>query len=326
VATKKKTETKGRAARGNTKPVTTEQQRLESWKSDIVGVVIIVLGIVFLLACVMRNTGVVTDAIATGLFIAFGIGAYILPILLIILGITFFIPKRLANVWRTGAGLGVALLGIISLLALATPEAAYLDSELIRQYGGYTGGGIAWLLDYLTGPVIARVILGALVLIGVLITGFSLSDFIRYLWVKHVEKQTVKRNALKDLDPKTARVGRDQKQRPERRARAHTTFADEPFHGEPSTEILPEKGRKARRAEAATEVLAPSGEQAPSADETPTLSLDEPDRVKDDGFALPDYGLLKRSTETNPRTIAVKDGELQAIADKYGLGDLLIKG
>ncbi|MCL2819079.1 MAG: DNA translocase FtsK 4TM domain-containing protein, partial [Actinomycetia bacterium] len=175
---KKKQASKGRARRGKSEPVSksVDDQLSEQWKTDIVGVIIIVLGVVFLLATLLTNSGVVTEAIATGLFIAFGVGAYVLPVLLILLGLTFFLPARLSSEWRTGLGLGVSLLGIISLISLATPDQEYLDAEQVRRYGGYVGGAIAWVFDRLTGSVIASVILGALILIGVLITGFSLSN------------------------------------------------------------------------------------------------------------------------------------------------------
>jgi len=318
---KKKNTSKGRASRGRSQPVskTTEITASDQWKTDIVGVLIVVFGVVFLLATILPDTGVVTEAIANGLFIAFGIGAYIMPILLILLGITFFIPARLADEGRTGAGLAVSLLGIISLISLATPEYAYLDSEQVRHYGGYVGGGIAWLFDMLTGPIIASVILGALVLIGVLITGFSLSDFIRYLWAKRQEKKTVKRNTLKELPPQTKRVGKQEGTFLPRRARKDAANEDKEDldldfthvieRNEPQTAVISEEGKRSKRSTDATEVLTTVAKDEPKREPAPTV------RIIEDGFTLPDLNFLSRSAETNPRTVAIKDGELQATAD-----------
>ena len=318
MANKKKKTSKGRSTRGKSQPVSTKGDiaTSENWKTDIVGVCIVVLGVVLLLATVMRDTGVATDWIAQGMFVVFGVGAYIVPVLLIVLGITFFIPARLANEWRMALGLDVILIGTISLVALATPDHLYLDAEYVKTYGGYVGGAVAWLFVQLTGSVIASVILGGLILIGILITGFSLSDFIRYLWVKNKERNVAKKATLSSIPSRTAKVEESTKTRLSRRDRKRAQFApaddlDLDFthvidRDEPKTEVLdPNAKRKEKSAEDSAD-LAASSEDAADAKTV---------RIIDDGFLLPDCALLAVSADTNPRTVAVKDGELQAIAD-----------
>ena len=320
MANNKKKTTKGRSTRGKSQPVNRQIDiaQTDNWKTDIVGVCIVVLGVVLLLATILRDTGVVTNWIAGGLLFAFGVGAYIVPVLLIVLGISFFIPARLANEWRMALGLGVILVGIISLVSLTTPEQLYLETEYVRSFGGYVGGAVAWLFDRLTGSVIASVILSALILIGILITGFSLSDFIRYLWVKNQEKKVAKKATLSAVPSRTSKVDNSGDNRPPRRSRKRGEFApqddlDLDFthvidREEPQTEVItpaPKKGKGKKQNEAQTEVITSSE----------TIDQTQPIRTTDDGFLLPDPSLLIKSADTNPRTVAVKDGELQAIAD-----------
>ena len=320
LAQKKTPHAKGRASRGNsqsvssakTKQAAAQKQSAESWQTDIVGVIIVLTGVVMLLATIMPDTGFVTNAIAAGLFVAFGMGAYVLPLLLIVLGITFFIPARLSNVWRTGIGLAVVLLSIISLIALASPAKAYLDSEVVRTHGGYLGGATVWVFEQLVGDVITGVILVALALIGVLITGFSLSEFVRYLWARREEKRVAKEAMLASAPTPTTRVDSVPDDMPTRvlRKKNHDSFGDMDIdftHSdkEAKTTVLPEKGSRGRR-DGMQEAL-----QRTKQPQSPASVA----RVTEDGFTLPSPSLLIHSTEVNPRTVAVKEGELQSIAD-----------
>jgi S-DNA-T family DNA segregation ATPase FtsK/SpoIIIE len=77
---------------------------------------------------------------------------------------------------------------------------------------------------------------------------------------------------------------------------------------EPITEVVPEADVKPSKKTIAkndgvTEVIPVAAEDAVTT------------RITPDGFAIPDLSLLVRSADTNPRTVAMREGEHQSIAD-----------
>lgn len=156
----------------------------ERSKRDIIGVALCVFAVALMIAVVSRSTGMATEAAAGGLKMTVGIGAYLLPIGLLLWGVSFFVRADIREA-RTGIGLGLIVLAAISLAALATPDvggtqdaARYVASENVAAHGGYIGGGIAWALVSLTGPAIAAVLLVGLLIVGLVITGLSISALI----------------------------------------------------------------------------------------------------------------------------------------------------
>ena len=86
------------------------------------------------------------------LHLSLGLGAYLLPFLLLIIGASFlarFDRERVPV--RVAVGLVMIFVAALSLLALFTPESApdsvdrlFLSDELAAR-GGYLGAGIAWV-------------------------------------------------------------------------------------------------------------------------------------------------------------------------------------
>lgn len=146
--------------------------------SDIIGVVLSAVGVALMIAVMSSRTGVAAGAVAVGLKTAFGVGAYLIPVGLLLWGVSFFVRVEIHEA-RTGAGLGLCVLSLISLVALATPGAAYLDSSrVVSAYGGYVGGAVAWSLATPTTPAIAAVLLVGLLLVGLVVTGLSISGLV----------------------------------------------------------------------------------------------------------------------------------------------------
>lgn len=86
-------------------------------KRDIVSVVIIIIGIALFATVLVSPDGVVTGALALALRFSLGVGMYVLPVLLIILGVTFLIRFQNEMV-PARVGIGFALLFIAFLTSL----------------------------------------------------------------------------------------------------------------------------------------------------------------------------------------------------------------
>ncbi len=154
----------------------------ESSRRDIIGVALCVSAIVLMIAVMSRESGPASGTAASALRFAFGIGAYLIPVGLLLWGVSLFARVDVRG-GRTGAGLGIVVVALISLTALYTPGAAadpalYVDPASVTTYGGYVGGGIAWMLATLTLPAIAAVVLVGLLIVGLVIIGLSISGIV----------------------------------------------------------------------------------------------------------------------------------------------------
>jgi len=152
-------------------------------KREIVGVALALIGVALLISVLSRHTGVVTDAGALGLKLAFGIGAYLIPVFLVLWGVSFFVRAEIHEV-RTGIGLGVIALAVISIAALMSPTGHMFDAAVLANHGGYVGAGVAWALVSTTGATIGYVLLGGMVIVGLIITGLSITSLVE--WVRDV--------------------------------------------------------------------------------------------------------------------------------------------
>ena len=160
-----------------------------------------------MIAVISRSSGVASEAAAGGLRLAFGIGAYLIPLGLLLWGISFFVRADIRES-RTGIGIALILLSVVSLAALAPSGAVSLSEAAVSTQGGYLGGGFAWLLAKLTGQVIAGVLLvglfvGGLVVIGLSISGLYEASRDRFA---PAEKEPVPR---RERQPRTAVRRRD---------------------------------------------------------------------------------------------------------------------
>lgn len=163
-------------------------------RRDIAGIIFIVLAIVLMLIVVLpTGDAVVTTSASDLVHHTFGVGSYILPFVLAVIGITFlFRSKKQRLSLRAAIGLAIiyiSLLGFISLFApiqslgVDNPNLLFTDRLLIA-YGGYVGAAIAWIGISLLGKVITGVILVGCMIIGIVIIGFSISKLIESIRYK----------------------------------------------------------------------------------------------------------------------------------------------
>lgn len=119
-------------------------------KTDILAVVLIVVGIALFTVSLIPTNAPVTSLIVNILKFVFGLGIFVFPVFLIICGGSFFFRMERQKITaRVSIGLClifVAVLGIISLcsptIAANKPEGLFAADNIIN-YGGIIGSSIA---------------------------------------------------------------------------------------------------------------------------------------------------------------------------------------
>ena len=166
-------------------------------KRDIVGIAFAVAAVVLFIAAVMRSDAIVTSFISSALHLTLGIGAYILPLFLLAVGITFLVRFEAERVpTRVAVGLALVFVALLAIFALATPlpEGAdpagiLFNEQELTVRGGYIGAGIAWLGITLFGQVISMVIVIGIAVAGLCVIGLSISKLIERIRENHAERK-----------------------------------------------------------------------------------------------------------------------------------------
>ncbi|MDZ4654541.1 MAG: DNA translocase FtsK 4TM domain-containing protein [Coriobacteriia bacterium] len=238
-------------------------------RHEIIGIVTCALAVALAIAVLSGSQDVVPRAVATALKLGFGVGAYAIPVAALLLGVSFFVRAVRIDETRVGIGLALILLAGISLVAVATPEATqWTDLELTAR-GGYVGGGIAWGLRTLLGPAIAYVALAAVMLVGLVFAGMSISEL--------VERATFMVRGDAEEPPFAEDT---------RRHRASKTVPLEEFAAEEDA-ARADKPARNRSARPDLEAVRPT---------VPTAGPIAPRRLE--GFELPPISALRRSPES----------------------------
>ena len=86
---------KSRGGSGKRKPASrrASDDRLISDRTrrDLIGVIFIVLAVALLMAALMQSDAIVTSSVSAWLYLAFGVGAILVPIFLAAIGVSFII-------------------------------------------------------------------------------------------------------------------------------------------------------------------------------------------------------------------------------------------
>ena len=165
-------------------------------RRDVAGVAIAVIAVALLVTAVVPADGVVTSALSEALHLSLGLGAYLLPVVLIIIGVSFLLRTGKTRVTlRLTVGLALIFVAVLSLLSLFAPATSsdpsiYLfDEETLVERGGYVGSGIAWAGLTLFGKPVSCVILVGVILIGLAIIGLSISRLADHVRASREEKR-----------------------------------------------------------------------------------------------------------------------------------------
>ena len=151
---------------------------------DIAGVAIAVLAIASFIAVISPATAPVTAAVAGFYHLGFGLGAYVLPIVILLFAATLFLGEDSPLNIRSVAGGAVVFVAIVSILSLMVPGTSdscdlMFTPQNLSASGGYIGAFIASSLQNALGKPIAMVVLLGLVVVGLVIIGFSVGGVLR---------------------------------------------------------------------------------------------------------------------------------------------------
>lgn len=151
---------------------------------DIAGVVIAVLAIASFIAVISPATAPVTAAVAGFYHLGFGLGAYVLPIFILLFAATLFLGEDSPLNVRSVAGGAVVFIAVVSILSLMVPGTSgscdlMFTPQNLSASGGYIGAFIASALQNALGKPIAMVVLLGLAVVGFVIIGFSVGGVLR---------------------------------------------------------------------------------------------------------------------------------------------------
>ncbi len=151
---------------------------------DIAGVVIAVLAIASFIAVISPASAPVTAAVAGFYHLGFGLGAYVLPIVILLFAATLFLGEDSPLNVRSVAGGAVVFVAVVSILSLMVPgtsdsSALMFTPQNLSASGGYIGAFVASTLQNALGKPIAMVVLLGLVVVGLVIIGFSVGGVLR---------------------------------------------------------------------------------------------------------------------------------------------------
>lgn len=151
---------------------------------DIAGVVIAVLAIASFIAVISPATAPVTAAVAGFYHLGFGLGAYVLPIVILLFAATLFLGEDSPLNVRSVAGGAVVFIAVVSILSLMVPGTSdscdlMFTPHNLSASGGYIGAFIASALQNALGKPIAMVVLLGLAVVGFVIIGFSVGGVLR---------------------------------------------------------------------------------------------------------------------------------------------------
>ena len=108
---------------------------------DIIGVVLAVFSVASLIAVVTPSSAPITHALASFYHLGFGLGAYVLPVVLLLCSAGLFLRERAPFDVRTGAGAVIIFVAVTSMLSLSVPgtelscNAMFTPDNLARSGG-----------------------------------------------------------------------------------------------------------------------------------------------------------------------------------------------
>ncbi len=189
----------------------------QSSRYDIIGISLCALAIAMGIALFAEGTGIAGEYFSQIVALAFGDGGYVLPVIIMVFGVTFFLRLNTLTEARVGMGLLLMFTALVSMFSVGAPLENFWTPESVAARGGYYGAAIAWVLVSMVGDTIAYVFLVALMLIGLVLSGASISSAIS--WIRNSysatggednEVRSKKRSQprAKDVSPMPDPVGR----------------------------------------------------------------------------------------------------------------------
>ena len=148
----------------------------------LAGIACIVIAAILLVIISLPNDAVVAAALSTALKRLLGIGSVMLPIALVVVGITYLVREKTGRIHaRIAIGLAVICVAILGISGLLTPVEVNGATDLNRLFepanlethGGYIGAGIAFAGLATFGFVPSMIVLVGCIVAGIVILGIT---------------------------------------------------------------------------------------------------------------------------------------------------------
>jgi S-DNA-T family DNA segregation ATPase FtsK/SpoIIIE len=133
---------------------------------DVAGISLITIGVIIFLSLILPDTGVLGGAAGGTMRMLFGAGAWVTPVVLLIIGCALLIGKRSVQVNMLAWGLAIVCLAILGFMGKTAGD--YFDPDAVSHSGGYIGALMGWTFQRLLGDAMG-VGLGAVAMIGAIL-------------------------------------------------------------------------------------------------------------------------------------------------------------
>ncbi len=181
-----------KAARNKKKDKEIEQQEIdfelmEKRKNEIIGILIIAFGILSFISLFTLTAGLVGQKLAYYYHMSFGVGSYIIPVILFYWGFTL-IYKKGFEVNSRVMGFLILFINVISLYHTYLYFQYPFNYASMGYGGGVIGGSIAWVFLKLFGIIGTYVLLMTFSLIGILLWADILLSTVFHKLQEYVKK------------------------------------------------------------------------------------------------------------------------------------------
>ncbi len=151
------------------------REAVDGRQHEFIGIALCGAGVLIGLAIYLSRAGLLGSGLETLIGWIVGIGRFLVPIVLVSVGIAFIRKGKSSSPWRLGIGWGLMGIAALGLLHLARTPDSWTDTDGLARSGGWAGAVIASPMRALVASAGAAVVLVAILLGGgLLITQTSL--------------------------------------------------------------------------------------------------------------------------------------------------------
>ncbi|MFA5843574.1 MAG: DNA translocase FtsK 4TM domain-containing protein [Coriobacteriia bacterium] len=147
-------------------------------RREICGIALCAFAIALLIGVLTTSTAVIPRYVSLAMRLGFGVGAFGIPVGILLWGVSFFVRGWDVDEARVGGGIALVALSVVAMVALRVDPALQWERDSLMTHGGWAGAGVAWALRSLLGTAIAYVTLTAASLIGLVVAGLSVAGLV----------------------------------------------------------------------------------------------------------------------------------------------------
>ena len=263
---------------------------------DVAGVTLLTAG-ALTLALLLFETGFIGQYFSAGMKWGFGIGRYILPPFLMLMGGVYFAKNKDDSLEAFGLGFALFFVTVITAIHLSVTSNKSFEPEYLFSYGGLMGATISQLLSRMLGVVGAYILIaGAFAASIIFITGLRVRDIYNKVFSSPKKEVTKKEDKKK------------RKSKAEKELSARRELRDNVV-----------SGRQERLEKSKINETVESGVTDTTVETEGQLTIEINDVISD-GYNLPPLSLLKRTMDLQGKS-SKKNDKTNAIILEQTLED-----